>query len=100
MRRESNTNTVAATQDTSSNILPDWMKFPTLAEVFDQSLSETIAHMTAKEKEYQSLEAAGTATDRVRARLIAAGYARTCALLQELDATRAELGKKHETESV
>jgi hypothetical protein len=75
------------------------MKFPTLAEVFDQSPSKTIAYFTAKHKEYQSLEATGPAADRVRARLIAASYARTCALLQELEAAQTELNKKQATGS-
>ena len=74
------------------------MKFPTLAEVFDESPSKMIAHLTAKHKEYQALEVTGTAADRVRARLISASYARTCALLQELEAAQTELNKKQATE--
>ena len=98
MPRENKVNT-ARPQGRSSTVLPDWMKFPTLAEVFDNSPSKTIAHLTAKHKEYQSLEVTGTAADRVRARLISASYARTCALLQELEAAQTELNKKQATES-
>jgi hypothetical protein len=98
MPRENKTNT-ATSQGRSSTGLPDWMKFPTLAEVFDESPSKTIAHLTTKHKEYQALEATGTAADRVRARLISASYARTCALLQELDAAQTELNKKQAKES-
>src|ERR1700749_3497408 len=98
MPRESKTNT-ATSQGRSSTVLPDWMKFPMLAEVFDESPSKMIANLTAKHKEYQSLETTGTAADRVRARLIAASYARTCALLQELEAAQTELNKKQATES-
>lgn len=98
MTRESKTNT-ATSQGRSSTVLPDWMKFPTLAEVFDESPSKTIAHLAAKHKEYQSLEVTGTAADRVRARLISASYARTCALLQELETAQAELNRKQATES-
>ena len=86
-------------QGKSSTVLPDWMKFPALAEVFNESPSKTIAHLTARHKEYESLEAAGTAADRVRARLISAGYARTSALLQELEAAQTELNKRQATES-
>jgi hypothetical protein len=95
MPRENNVN-VATSQETSSNVLPEWMTFPTLAEVFDESPSETIAYLTAKHKEYQSLEATGTAADRVRARLISAGYARTCALLQELEALQRGFNKNNQ----
>jgi hypothetical protein len=98
MPRENKTNTTTS-QGRSSTVLPDWMKFPTLAEVFDESPSKMIAHLTAKHKEYQSLEVTGTAADRVRARLISASYARTCALLQELEAAQTELNKKQATES-
>ena len=98
MPRENKINT-ARSQVRSSTVLPDWMKFPTLAEVFDGSPSKTIAHLTAKHKEYQSLEVTGTAADRVRARLISASYARTCALLQELETAQAELNRKQATES-
>jgi hypothetical protein len=98
MPRENKTNT-ATSQGRSSTILPDWMKFPTLAEVFDESPSNMIAHLTAKHKEYQSLEVTGSAADRVRARLISASYARTCALLRELDTAQTELNKKQATES-
>ena len=98
MLRDNKTNT-ATSQVRSSTVLPDWMKFPTLAEVFDESPSKMIAHLTAKHKEYQSLEVTGTAADRVRARLISASYARTCALLQELEAAQTELNKKQATES-
>ena len=40
-----------------------------------------------------------TLADRVRARLISASYARTCALLQELETAQAELNRKQATES-
>lgn len=89
----------ATSQGRASAVLPDWMKFPTLAEVFDESPSKTIALLTARHKEYQSLETTGTAADRVRARLISASYARTCSLLQELEAAQTELNKKQATES-
>jgi hypothetical protein len=75
------------------------MNFPTLTAVFDPSPSRTIAHLTTRQKEFQSLETTGTANDRVRARLIAAGYARTCALLQEIEKARTEFLKQQETES-
>jgi hypothetical protein len=81
-------------QEQSPIALPDWLKFPTLAEVFDASPSKMIAHLTARHKEYQSLEANGTAADRVRSRLISASYTRTCALLQELEAMQAISEKK------
>lgn len=96
MQRDNNVNKAATSQ--SSPVLPDWMKFPTLAEVFDESPSKTIAHLTAKRKEYLSLEATGTAADRVRARLIAASYARTCSLLQDLKGAQDELNKQQATE--
>jgi len=99
MLSENNINTAAKSQQKSSTVLPDWMKFPTLAEVFDQSPSKTIACLTAKHKEYQSLEATGTAADRVRARLIATSYVRTCTLLQELEAAQTEINKKQATGS-
>ena len=88
-------NTTAVSREKTPTVLPDWMKFPTLAEVFDRSPSKTIAYLTAKHKEYQSLEATGTAADRVRARLISASYVRTCALLQELEAAQTELNKNN-----
>jgi hypothetical protein len=74
--------------------LPDWLNFPTLAEVFNGNPSKTIAHLMAKHKEYQSLETSGTAADRVRARLISVSYARTWALLQELETLQAASIKK------
>lgn len=92
MPKENNGN-VATSQETSSTVLPEWMIFPTLAEVFDESPTETIAYLTAKHKEYQSIEGTGTAADRVRARLISASYARTCALLQELEALQRGFNK-------
>jgi hypothetical protein len=94
MPKENNINAPATMREASPTALPDWMKFPTLAEVFVQSPSDTIAYLTAKHKEYQSLETAGTSADRVRARLISASYARTCTLLQELEAAaQPELNK-------
>ena len=98
MSKENKVNTTRS-QGRSSTVLPDWMKFPTLAEVFEESPSKMIAHLTAKHKEYQSLETTGAVADRVRARLISASYARTCALLQELDTAQTELNKKQATES-
>jgi hypothetical protein len=88
-------NTAAVSRERSSTVLAVWMTFPTLAEVFDQSPSKTIAYLTAKHKEYLSLEATGTAANRVRARLISASYVRTCALLQELEAAQTELNKSN-----
>ena len=88
----------AVPRETSSTALPDWMRFPMLAEVFDQSPSKAISHLTAKHQEYQSREATGTAADRVRARLISASYLRTCALIQELE-MQIELNKKQSTGS-
>lgn len=76
----------------------DWFKFPTLEKVFEHSPDSMIAHLEARRKEYQSLEESGTPADRVRARLISAGYARTCELLRELEAAQAEIMKKHATE--
>ena len=86
-------------QEERSSPLPEWMKFPTLAEVFEHSPSTTIAHLSEKHDEYQALEAVGTAADRIRARLISASYARTSALLQELEAKQAEFIDKQSTES-
>ena len=98
MSKENKVNTTRS-QGRSSTVLPDWMKFPTLAEVFEESPSKMIAHLTAKHKEYQSLEMTDVAADRGRARLVSASYARTCALLQELDTAQTELNKKQATES-
>jgi hypothetical protein len=94
MPRENNVNTVATSLEKPSTVLPDWLEFPTLAAVFDQSPSNTIAYLMSKQKEYQSLETAGPSADRVRARLISASYARTFALLQELEAAQPDV-KKH-----
>jgi hypothetical protein len=94
MPRENNVNTVATSPETPSTVLPDWLEFPTLAAVFDQSPSNTIAYLMRKQKEYQSLATAGTSADRVRAKLICASYARTCALLQELKAAQPALNKR------
>ena len=85
-------------KEKQSDALPEWMNFPTLAEVFEQSPSKAIAYLTEKHNEYQALEALGTATNQIRARLISASYARTCALLQELEAKQAELLGKQSTE--
>ncbi|WP_157466944.1 hypothetical protein [Edaphobacter aggregans] len=98
MLKETYIKTTAIPRETSSTALPDWMSFPMLAEVFDQSPSKTISRLTAKHKEYQSQEVTGTAADRVRARLISASYLRTCALLQELE-IQIELNKKQSTAS-
>jgi hypothetical protein len=100
MLTDKNANKEATMQGQSKAVQADWLKFPTLAEVFDQSPSKMIAHMAAKHKEYESLERTGTPAERVRARLISASYARTGALLQELEAAQAELIKKQATESV
>jgi hypothetical protein len=94
MPRENNVNTALTSRETPSTVLPDWMTFPTLAEVFVQSPRNTIACLAAKHKEYQSLETAGPAADRVRARLISDSYARTCALLKELEKAQHELNKQ------
>jgi hypothetical protein len=83
--------------ETSSPGLPDWMVFPTLAEVFDPTPSEAIAHMTARHKEYQSRAATGSASDRVRDRLIAESYAHTYRLLQNLEEQRQGFLKKEAT---
>lgn len=97
MPREKNTNKAETRRGGSAAVLPDWMTFPTLALAFEPSPSETIAYLTAKHKEYESLETTGTATDRVRARLIASGYTRTSALLQELETARTQFLKQQET---
>jgi hypothetical protein len=94
MSKENSVNKVTTPREQPLVALPDWLKFPTLAEVFDESLSKMIAHLTAMHKEYQALEANGTAADRVRSRLISASYARTCVLLQELEAMQAVPEKK------
>jgi hypothetical protein len=99
MSQESKAIAAETPRDTSSAVLADWMKFPTLAEVFDHSPSKTIADLTAKHKHYKSLEAISTAADRVRARLISVSYARTCELLQELETAQIELNKKQATKS-
>jgi hypothetical protein len=99
MPKESKVNAAETSRDTSSTVLADWMKFPSLAEVFDQSPSKTMTELTAKHKHYQSLEAIGTTADRVRARLISVSYARTCALLRELETAQTELNKKQATKS-
>jgi len=98
MTNNNDTKEPTPVRERPENVLPDWMTFPTLAAAFDPSPSNTIAYLTAKQKEDQSLEATGTPTDRVRARLIAAGFARTCALLQELETARTRLLKQQETE--
>lgn len=85
MTRENTASKTATQQEQPPVALPDWLKFPTLAEAFEESPVRIIAHLETRRKEYQSLEANGTAADRVRARLISASYARTCALLQELN---------------
>jgi len=100
MPREKNTNKSGTLGDRSAAVLPDWMTFPTLAAAFEPSPSGTIAYLKTKQKEYESLETRGTPADRVRARLIASGYARTCALLQELETARTQFLKEQETESV
>ena len=99
MSQESKAIAAETPRDTSSNVLADWIKFPTLAEVFDQSPSKTMTELTAKHKHYQSLEAIGTTAERVRARLISVSYARTCELLQELETAQIELNKKQATKS-
>lgn len=98
MLRENSINQTTESRD-GAVALPDWMTFPTLSAVFEPSPSATIVHLEAKQKEYQALETIRTATDRVRARLIAASYARTIALLQELETARTKLLKEQETES-
>lgn len=78
----------------------EWLKFPTLAEVFEHSPSATIEHLNARHKEYQSLEGSGAPADRVRARLIATSYARTSELLKELEAAiKADLSGAHAVKS-
>jgi hypothetical protein len=99
MPREKNTQGLGQLPPGSAAALPDWMNFPTLSATFDPSPSKMIAYLTARQKEYESTETTGATTDRVRARLIAASYARTCALLQELETARAEFLKQPETES-
>lgn len=98
MLKANNIKITAVSRETSSTALPDWMSFPMLTEVFDQSPSKTISRLTAKRNEYQSQEVTGTAADRVRARLISASYFRTCALLEELE-IQIQLNKKQSTAS-
>lgn len=89
MSRE-NSATKPASFDGQSAALPDWMKFPALSAAFESSPSATIAYLEAKQREYESLQA-GASGDRIRARLIAASYARTRALVQEIEAAQARL---------
>jgi hypothetical protein len=81
-----------ATELSGSQI--DWLIFPTLAETFDPSPAKTIVHLALKRDEYRSMEGTGTVSDQATARLISMGYARTCALLQELEAAQLTAGKK------
>jgi hypothetical protein len=82
---------------TSSTGLPDWMIFPTIAEVFDPTPSEAISHMTEKYKEYQSRAATSSAANRARDRLVAESYARTCELLRDLEEQRQNILRKEAT---
>jgi hypothetical protein len=99
MTKENSTNKSATTKANSAAPLPDWLTFPTLSAVFDPSPAETIDYLAAKSREYQSLKTAKTPADRARARLIAASYARTGALLQELESARKTFLKQQETQS-
>jgi hypothetical protein len=99
MTRENNISTESVSQKATSSGLPDWMTFPTIAEAFDRSPSNTIAYLIERQKEYQSTEAKGTTADRVRARLISVSYARTCALLKDLE-TLAESSKNNQPKQV
>lgn len=77
----------------------DWMKFPRLAEAFEPSPNKTLALLTQKHQEQLEKEKSGTPAERVNARVIAAGYARTSALLQELEMARLKHIKKEATEA-
>lgn len=84
MKEQTNSNT----REKSSPGLPDWMVFPTIAELFDPTPLEAIAHMRAKQAEYEARSATGSTADRVRDRMIAESYAHTCTLLQNLEERR------------
>jgi hypothetical protein len=77
-----------ATAKTSSGPLPEWMVFPHLAEVFEPTPERAIALLAQKFETYQKQANDGPPAERVRARMIAAGYARTGALLRELEGAR------------
>jgi hypothetical protein len=100
MSEENSTINAGTLRAESAAVPPDWMKFPTLSAAFEPAPSQTIAYLATKQQEYQSLETTGAANDRVRARLIAAGYGRTCALLLELEKARTEFLNQQETDSV
>ncbi len=88
----------ASEQNSTSGCLPDWMMFPNLAEVFKGNVSKTISVFAAKRDRYRSLAEAGTAVDRIHARMISLSYARTYALLEELERNQCE-GKREESHS-
>lgn len=99
MTKEKQSSPLKQPQEAVADILPDWMTFPVLASVFDPSPLEAIAYLTAKQKEYQTQLASAIAADRVRARLIAESYARTSALLQELEERRQGILRKEATKA-
>jgi hypothetical protein len=74
-------------------VAPDWLQFPTLSKVFQDSPRLTIARLEAKHNEFRALAETGLPTERVRARLISVSYAHACALLRELDQAQLELAK-------
>jgi hypothetical protein len=85
--------------DKASVVLPDWMKFPTLAQAFEPTPEKTVAALKGKEKEYLIIEAAGAPSEKVRARIIARCYARTSELLMELETARNEINGKQQAGS-
>jgi hypothetical protein len=73
--------------------LPGWMTFPTLVEAFQPTPAKAIAALREKQREYESTGKSAGAAEKVKARLVAASYRRTCDLLEELEADRLRINK-------
>jgi hypothetical protein len=66
----------------------DWLRFPTLEQVFREDSSQAIAQFETEHRRYKALSEAGSTSDRVRARLGAVCYGHAIALLRELEKAR------------
>ncbi len=71
--------------------------FPKVASAFKPSPKSTVTHLLEKAREYERQEGTGNVIERTRARSIAAAYARTACLLEELEALRLQALKKEAT---
>ncbi len=72
----------------------DWLKFPTLEQVFAEDVEKTIVRVERQQMKYVECSGKGSAGERARARLVATSYRHAVALLREIQSTQKALAEE------